>query len=191
MVARLQEALCALATDGALRDRLRAEGAPALRGFSLDEGDLQALVGLPPESIDRYARSLLTKRTDELARAIPLSRRVAPSLPGRYRALLAGSPSPLDDSVLGPGLREALRLLGPLRRQLDADEGEAPWAGDLLSLEVLRAASRVDGAVRVARLGHDLRPVLVDLARGLIPTEVARASMLVRCDAAGLRWRAA
>lgn len=190
MTAALQEALCALVTDGGLRRRWHLDGSAALDGFALEADEMAALAAIAPEALDRYAGSLLAKRTEEFARAVPLSCRVAPSLPGRYRALLGSHPSPLDDSVLGPGHQEALRLLAPLRRALESDEGEAPWAGDLLVVEVLRGASRSDGEVRTAALRHQLRPVLADLAGGRIPIDVEEAALEVRSDRAGLRWRA-
>ena len=191
MTPHLQEALCQLVTDGELRRRLRERGPAALAGWRLAGEECAALCAIPPEVLERYARSLLVKRAAELTRAIPLSVRVVPTLGERYARRLASSPACFEDSVLSPGLREALRLLAPLRAELDGDEGEAPWAGDLLALEVLRAASRADGEVRITRLSHELRPVVRDLERGLIPVEVARTPRLARCDREGVRWRPA
>jgi len=190
VLADLEEALCALCTDAGLRRRLQKDGGPALAAFALTPDERAALLSIPAAALDRYAGSLLGKRSDELAAALPLSVKVVPSLPSRYRRLLARAPARFEESVLGPGLREGLRLLPVLRAELDADEGEAPWAGDLLAVEALRAASRADRQERFTHVRHDLRPVLVDLRRGLIPTEVAAARLAVLCDGAGARFRA-
>lgn len=184
-----QEALCALVTDGRLRGRLRAEGAPALAAFALAPDEAAALAVLDAEALERFAGSLLVKRSEELGRALPWSCRVAPTLPARYRALLGAEPSTLADGVLGPGLREALRLLAPLRRALDGDEAEAPFAGDVLVLETLSLCSRADGRVRFATLGHDLGTALEDLRRGLVPVDIPARRVALRCDRAGLRLR--
>ncbi|HWU89033.1 MAG TPA: Os1348 family NHLP clan protein, partial [Kofleriaceae bacterium] len=133
-----QDAFVALVADAALRRRFVADPEAALDGYALDARERAALRGIPVETLDRFARSLIAKRWHELARVVPLTRRVSPRLRTHHRMWALEHPARTRDTVLPPGVAEALRAEAALRDAL-ADEGEAPYAADLWMLEVRRA----------------------------------------------------
>lgn len=189
MLAAFEDALVALSTDASLRRRFAREGAGALREFSLDARERAALASLPLEALERYARSLVSKRWGEVAKVMPMTLRVAPSVERRYRAWLAVSPAPAADTVLGPGHAEAQRALATLHAQLNDDAGEAPYAADLLAYEVLASCTRIDGVVRGMRTRHPLPEIVADLARGLVPVDPEPVQLELRFERDGVRHR--
>jgi hypothetical protein len=191
MLRDFQNALVALAADERLRARFGTDGIAALRGFSLGERERAALSGIPFEALDRYARSLVSKRWDEVARVVPLARKIAPSLERRYRAWVAVSPAHALETVLAPGPAEALRALSALRTALANDEGEAPYAGDVLAYEVLAACARGDGQVRVLVSRFALGDIVQDLRRGLLPVDPEPIRHELRFTREEVRWRRA
>ena len=138
-----QDAFVALVADGALRRRYAADPDAALDAYRLDGRARAALRAIPVETLDKLARSLVAKRWHELARVVPLTRRVSPRLRAHHRAWALEHPARARDTTLPPGVAEALRAETALRDALAADEGEAPYAADLWMLEVRRAAARV------------------------------------------------
>ena len=168
---KFQDALLALACDAERLADFDRLGVSSLARFELDERAERALLAIPMVSLRRYRESLLAKRADEFARAVPLSRRVCPSIVARYERWLSRHPAPLIDSVLGPGEREALRALEPLRVEIAHSPEETRYAADLFAHEVLRACSRRDHVRRCLRTRFDLPAILGDLERGLLPTD--------------------
>lgn len=168
-----QNAFVRIAVDRSLREAFLADPEDSLAPFELPERALRALADIPHDAFSRYAESLLTKRAREFRSAIPLSLSVAPSLVDRYRRWLAEHPAPKQMDVLPPGLREALRAAGPLARELREDPGEAAYAADVMALEVISAASRIDREQRIlkARFRADL--LLRSIRRGRLPVDPA------------------
>lgn len=130
-----------------------------------------ALAAVDPAGLERFARSLTSKRWSALARVVPLTARVVPDLGLLYRRWLGEHPSPGDRPGLSPGESEALRALAPLRRALLSDEGQAPWAADLLAFEAFRACSRRDGRVRTLKSVWPLDTIAQALQSGEIPLD--------------------
>ena len=198
MLAGFQDAFVALAADGRLRRAFAEDPAAALASFERDArarggcvlGDREraALLALPAAELERYARSLVEKRWGELAKVVPLTLRVAPSLAGAYRAWAVDHPARIEESVLPPGIAEALRALPALRAHL-AGEGEAAYAADLCSFEALRAASRVDGGERSLRARHAIHVVAADVTRGLLPVDPPHSPTEVRWAHGRAEWR--
>jgi hypothetical protein len=182
-----QNALVALACDASLRAQFEAGNTTAL-GSALDDRGRAALRALPLVAIERFAQSLIEKRWSEVSRVIPLARQVCPSLPWRYQRWLSTHPARAEDDVLGPGEREALRALAPLRQELAEDPGEAAYAADVLAHEVFDASSRRDGIRRTLKTRHPLQSVLVDVACGLLPIDPQERRELVVYGRNGPRW---
>jgi len=189
VLAALQDVLVAVATDRAARRRFARDREAVLAGYELGERELAALRALPLAAIERYAASLELKRWGELARVVPRTLRIAPSLPAIYRRWLGEHPAPAEDGVLSPGAREGLRALGELRAAL-ADDRHADYAADLVTYEVLGAATREDGVAR----GFTARFAVHDLARsidrGLVPIDPEPAPHDYRFARARVAWRA-
>src|SRR5262245_54086412 len=189
MLADFEDAVVALATDASLRRRFASDRAGALEGFALDAREREALASLSLDGLERYARSLVSKRWGEVAKVISLTLRIAPSVERRYRAWLAESPAPAADSVLGPGQAEALRALSTLHAELSEDPGEAPYAADLLAYEVLAACARADGVSRGLVTRHPLPEIVVELERGVVPLDPEPGHFELRFGRDGVRHR--
>lgn len=189
MLARFQDLFVRLCADAALRARFRADPAAVLDEADLGERERRALLGIPGDALERYARSLVEKRAREVAKVLPLTRRVAPSVLARYRAFLEQSPAEVADPALDPGAAEALRALSHLCRALRDDEGEAPYAPALLAFEVLRAASRADGQVRTLRCRYRADLLARDVEEGQLPVDPEPAPCLFRFSRAGMKVR--
>jgi hypothetical protein len=174
-LARLQDELARLVTD--------AEASRALVG--------EVVGGLSAPDVVRYARGLRRKRWDDVEATVPLSARVVAGLGARYEAWLGRHPARANADGLPPGPAEALRALPPLTRALAADPGEAPWAAELLTFEVLGACSRADGAPRGFVARHAIHEIAAELRAGLIPVDPPAAPHRYAFDGAGVRWRAA
>jgi hypothetical protein len=174
VVVGLQNAFVALATNATLRRLFGQDRDAALAGFDLEVNERVALRALPLEPLERYARSLVEKRWGELARVVPLTLRVAPSLRDKYRAWALEHPAYVRDSVLSPGAAEAQRALIAMRAAL-TDEAEAVYAADLYAFEVLGAASRCDGIARGMRSAFAIQDIAADIARGLVPIDPERS----------------
>jgi hypothetical protein len=134
------------------------------RGLSVQER--QALGGLDGEALERYAQSLLDKRTSELLSAIPATARVYPQLGGLYRRWLARHPSPAREDVLSPGLAEALRALPVLAGQIEPE-----WLAEMFVYEVLWRCSRRDGRPRWLRARWPQHRLLQEVSQGEIPLD--------------------
>lgn len=183
-----QDAFVALAADARLRRRFAADRDAALADFALSARERAALVALPVDELERYARALVAKRWGEVARALPLTLRVAPSVGDHCRRWLADHPAPARDSVLPPGVAEAMRALGALRARL-GDDREASYAADLLAFETLRAAARADGEPRTMRSRFAIHALADQVARKLLPIDPELAPTEVRFERDGVRWR--
>ncbi len=184
MIAGFQDAFVALCTDV----RLRRDREAALARFQLDDRERAALRAIPADALDRYARSLVAKRWGELARVLPLTLRVAPRLRERYTRWALGHPAAALDTVLAPGVVEALRA--PLPALL-CDEAEPPYVAELAQFEALRAASRADGHVRAQKAQFAIHAIADDVARGLLPIDPGRSPTELRFERDRVRWRAA
>jgi hypothetical protein len=191
MLTHFQDALVALAADARVRGRFRDDPAATLARFTLSERERATLLSVPLDALERFAASLLSKRWHEVARVVPLTARVSPKLGERYRAWLATDPARAHDTVLPPGVDEALRALASLRADTAKDGAEAPYAPDLLAFEVLGAASRADGAVRFLTSRYRVDLVAGEVRRGLLPVDPDLSPTQLRFDRAGVKWRAA
>ena len=187
MDAAFQTALVDLVTRDAARTAFIAD--PQAFAIHLPIRARDALVGLDPAALTRYAESLKSKRWRSLAAVVPLTGRVCPSLGGRYRRWLGAHPSPGDQVGLSPGESEGLRCLPALRRQLRADEGEAEWAGDLLAFEIQRACAHRDGQARTLRTTFAVHAIVEALNAGALP-DPDPAPHLYRIERHRVRWRA-
>jgi hypothetical protein len=192
VVAAFQDAFVALAADVQLRRAFARDPDAALRALDvqLDPRARAALAAIDPAALDRYARSLLAKRWSDVARVVPLAERVVPQLGARYRGWLAEHPAPAHDTVLGPGVAEALRALPALRAQLSGD-GDTPYAADLYAFEVLRAASCGDGERRALRSRFAIHAIVEDVARKLLPTDPPLAPHDYAFERTRVSWRPA
>jgi hypothetical protein len=188
MLADFQEALVALATDRGLRERYRERGQEAFDGLSLDAAELRALHAIPVHALERYARSLVAKRWDEVARTVPLTRRLVPELGDRYRAWAASHPMTAADGVLTPGAAEALRALDAMRDALSSPR-HAVYAADLYAFEVLGACSRADGRARTMSSRWHMGEIAAELRRGLLPIDPSERATELRFEGSGVRWR--
>ena len=169
----MQNAFVALATDASLRRAFAQDRDAALAKFAIDATERAALRALPIEALERYARSLVEKRWGELARVVPLTAKVAPSLRDKYRAWALEHPAVVRDSVLSPGAIEAQRALIAMRSAL-SDEAEAVYAADLYAFETLGAASRCDGMTRGMHSEFAIQDIAAEVARGLVPIDPDR-----------------
>ncbi|MCE9578789.1 MAG: hypothetical protein K8W52_37035 [Deltaproteobacteria bacterium] len=169
-----QDAFVAIVADAALRRRFRVEPDAVLDGFALDADARAALRGIPLDELERFARSLVAKRWHEVARIVPLTARVAPSLGERYRAWVAEHPAPVSLALLSPGAAEARRALPALHAALAADDAEARYAADLLAYEVIRATG---GELRAR---YDLDAIAHEVARGLLSVDPEPAPRVYR-----------
>jgi hypothetical protein len=184
VIAGFQDAFVALCTDV----RLRRDREATLARFRLDDRERAALRAIPADALDRYARSLIAKRWGELARVLPLTLRVAPRLHERYTRWALAHPATALDTVLAPGVVEALRA--PLAALL-CDEAEPPYAAELAQFEALRAASRADGHVRAQKARFAIHAIADDIARGLLPIDPDFAPTELRFERDRVRWRPA
>jgi hypothetical protein len=189
MLADFQNAYVRLCADRRFRERAREAPAEALAGYELSARERRALLGIDAAQLDRYADSLLAKRCRELAKALPLTRRACPSIVERYRTFLRDHPAPRGDSPLDPGTAEGLRAIDNLRARLFADDGEAPWAADLLAFELCASASKSDGRVRTFASRWRIHEVAAEVKQGLLPLDVPEEPTELRFDGAGIRHR--
>jgi hypothetical protein len=188
MLADFQEALVALATDRALLKRYRVHGGEAFAHLSLDAGELRTLGSISTHALERYARSLVAKRCDEVARTVPLTRRLVPEVGNAFRAWAAAHPMAATDGVLTPGAAEALRALDAMRHALSSPR-HAAYAADLYAFEVLAACSRVDGAPRTMSSRWHMGEIAAEIAKGLLPIDPIERAMLFRFEHTSVRWR--
>ncbi len=187
----LQEALALLVTHRPSRELFFARAEEALTSIALSSKELEALAGISREHLERYAHSLASKRWDEVARVIPLSVRVAPSLPRRYRAWLLDHPAAISETqwLLSPGAAEALRVVDPLRREVHADSSEARYLADLLVFETFQAASRGDGRTRRFSSRTAIHEVAREIEEGRIPIDVDAAPHDYELSREVTRWK--
>lgn len=162
----LHDALVLLASNSSERARFLASPGDWLRSAGLAAAEQEALRALPGQALVRYAESLLDKRIDELARAIPCTVRAFPQILQLYRAWLARHPAPTADDALTPGLREALRAGPALAEQIEPE-----WLAELFLYEVLSGCSRRDGRPRKLAARWPQHRLLDELSRGEIPLD--------------------
>jgi hypothetical protein len=186
-----QEALISVLTDRDLRRRFVADPMAVLAAFDLDDRGRSALARLPVAALSRYAESLLGKRWSQVATVVPLTRRICPSIERRYRGWLATHPARMYAGPLQPGPAEALRALPSLRSVLATDPDEAIYGPELLAYEVFSACARNDGSPRTLVSRFDLRIIVDDLRRGLIPIDPDPTPTWVRFEKGGIRSRPA
>lgn len=188
MLGQFQNAFVRIAADARFRERFLDDPERALAGFELSARERRALCGVSGSALSRFAESLLTKRVRQLATAVPLTLRVCPSLPQRYRRWLAVNPAPRGLTVLPPGLAEALRAVAALRKEIDDDAAEAGYAGDLLTFEVCGSSSRLDACERDMHSRYRIDVMVDPLRKGLLPMDpdVAPTRYVFRRD--GVAW---
>ncbi len=191
MIASFQDMFVALATKATLRTQFATDPEAALAGATLDASERAALLALDRAALERYALSLVAKRWSEVAKVVPLTLRVAPSLPASFRRWALDHPMIAHDHTMSPGLAGALHALASLRNRMCLDERNARYAGDLVVFEVWRALSRVDGKVRVLRSHSALDEIAADLSRGLVPIDPDRADTEFRFERGRVQRRPA
>lgn len=189
MLAGFQEAFVSLVADARLRRHFAADPEATLLPFALAAAEQAALRAIPFERLERFARGLVSKRWGELARLVPLTLKVSPSLPRRHRAWALEQPALARDTVLSPGAAEGLRALSALHAGLVSDAREACYAADLFAFEVLGAASREDGELRGLKSRFTLVAIAEDVWRGLLPVDPEPAATELCFERAQVRWR--
>lgn len=168
------------------RAEFRARPNEFLESANLTESERGVLLALNPEEVTRYANQLLSKRSYEFQRALPLTLKVAPSIVARHRRLLARHPLKMQDTVLPPGVFQAVAFVKPLYQELALDEVEASYAADLFGYETFRIASEIDGQPRTLQLRFRIDRLIPDIDQGLIPTSPEPAPTLFRMTAHGV-----
>jgi hypothetical protein len=180
MLEAFQDALATLCADAGARSRY----VEILQGLPEE-----ARAMMPPrDQIERYARSLLSKRAGEVMRVVPLTLRVCPSLQKKYRAHASRHPARPIDTVLSPGSAEALRVLEPLRRGM-ADE--VAYAGDLFAYEVLGTCSRIDGELRTMTSRFAVHRIVESMRRGEVVMDPPLGAHRYEFEKERVRWRPA
>jgi hypothetical protein len=170
VLAKLQDALATLVTDGEVEDVYRRTPGEAI--VAVAELDARDTLGrLESAEVLRYARVLRRKRWDDVAATVPLSVKVIGGLEGRYHTWLRAHPAEAHDTVVPPGPTEALRALMDLVKDLGADPGEAPWAAELLVFEVLGACSRADDVSRGLQAQYPIHRIAEEVRAGLVPID--------------------
>ncbi|HEX9295548.1 MAG TPA: hypothetical protein VF881_06925 [Polyangiaceae bacterium] len=188
MLTTFQEALIALATDPGWRARFRAEREAFLEVLPLDATERRALADIPTEAMNRFARSLVAKKWQEVARTTPLTLRLVPQLALMYRTWAESHRALATYGSLSPGAAEALRALPALRHQLSAPR-YPEYAADLLAYEVLAACSRLDRVERLLASRWNLAEIAADICKGLLPIDPTDGATLFRFDGSGVRRR--
>lgn len=191
MITDFQNAYVQLVADSRLRTRFLADPQAALAGFSLSGREMRALLAIPREQLARFASALIAKRAGEFRHALPLSMKISYSLEKRYRDWLASHPARRQETVLPPGLQEALRALPDLYPALARDEGEADYCADLFAFEVLSGCARIDGEARTMRARFRTDLIAAQIRRGVIPIDPRPAATEYYFQGRRLRWRAA
>jgi hypothetical protein len=169
-LAKLQNALATIVTDGEVEDVYRRTPGEAIVAVA-DRETHDELGGLEPADILRYARGLRGRRWNEVATAVPLSMRVIAGLEARYDAWLSTHPALARDTVVPRGADEALRAVVDLAHDLFNDPSEAPWAAELLVYEVLAACSRADGVARGLKAQYPIHTIMDELRDGMVPAD--------------------
>jgi hypothetical protein len=188
MLTAFEEALVMLATDPGCRARFRTEREVFLEELSLDATERHALAAVPSEATERYARSLVAKKWQEVSRTTPLTLGIVPDLGRMYRKWAETHPAVARDTSMSPGAAEALRAMGTLRRDLSAPR-YPEYASDLLAFEVLAACARCDEVERLLASRWNLGDIAADIAKGLLPIDPPERATIFRFDASGVRWR--
>jgi hypothetical protein len=188
VLAKLQDALAAILTDGEVEEVYRRTPGEAIVAVAeVDARD--TLAGLETGEVLRYARGLRRKRWDDVAATVPLSVRVIGGLEGRYRSWLQGHPPEAHDTVVPPGAAEALRALVDIAEDLQQDPGEAPWAAELLVFEVLGACSRADGVSRGLQAQYAIHRIVEEVRSGLVPIDPPLEPHAYAFGAGGVRMK--
>jgi hypothetical protein len=188
VLAKLQDALAAIVTDGEVEEVYRRSPGEAIVAVAeLDARD--TLARLETDEVLRYARGLRRKRWDDVAAVVPLSVRVIGGLEGRYRTWLQAHPPEAHDTVVPPGAAEALRALVDLAEALHKDPGEAPWAAELLVFEVMSACSRADGVSRGLQAQYAIHRIVEEMRGGLVPIDPPLAPHAYAFGTGGVRMK--
>ena len=162
----LEETLVRLLADAPQRKRFLSDRERFCAEIGLPAPERRMLLGISPEALERYARSLLDKRVSELLSAIPVTARAFPQVGDLYRAWLGRIPAPCREDTLTPGLREALRAVKPL-----APLVEPEWLSELFVYEVLRGCSLRDRKPRTLRARWPQAELYAMLTGGEIPLD--------------------
>jgi hypothetical protein len=188
LLAKLQNALATIVTDGEVQAVYRRTPGEAIAAVADQEGR-DELGGLEPADIVRYAQGLRRRRWDAVSTSIPLSLRVIADLEARYDVWLSNHPAFAHDTVIPPGANEALRAVVDLAHDLFNDRKEVPWAAELLVFEVLSTCSRADGVPRGLQAQYPIHAIAEELRAGLVPPEHAIEPHAYAFDASGVRMK--
>jgi hypothetical protein len=188
LLAQLQEAFCAIVTEGEVEEVYRRSPSEAIMAVA-DPEARETLVRLEVPDVLRYARRLRRRRWDDVALHVPLSIRVIAGLENRYQSWLSAHPPTTHDTVVPSGAAEALRALADLTNDLFNDPGEAPWAAELLVFEVLGACSRADGVSRGLQAQYPIHEIAEELQAGLVPIDPPLAPHAYAFVAEGVRMK--
>jgi hypothetical protein len=188
LLAKLQDALATIVTDGEVEEVYRRSPGEAI--VAVAELDARETIArLETAEVLRYARGLRRKRWEDVAVTVPLSVRVIGGLEGRYRTWLQAHPPEAHDTVVPVGAAEALRALVDLAEDLHHDPGEAPWAAELLVFEVLGACSRADGVSRGLQAQYAIHRIVEELRGGLVPIDPPVEPHAYAFGAGGVRMK--
>lgn len=182
MLADFQNILVHLATHKPSRNRFFQNRKTFLDAHNLTPREKDALLNLHQTHLERYAQSLLAKRRAEFLSQCPQTQKICPELGSLYTAWLSHNPAPLTDHLLSPGLIEGLRALSSLRKKLLLDEAQAPYASDVLALEILGQSSNTDGQPRQFKARYRADRILGALRRGTIPVDPDQDLCLFRLE---------
>jgi hypothetical protein len=127
----IQRALAQLYTDAGLRERFLADPRAVARALGLDRDDAEHLARLPAQPLRIFARSLLQKRMNAVARLLPLTHE---GLGPEWEALFLRYADTRVPAGTQRHREDAIAFAAFLAR-LPGTEGIEPWLADLVRYE--------------------------------------------------------
>ncbi len=177
-----------LCCDAPFRNAFLQAPDQTLLGLGLDRAEQEALSSIPASDLQRYAQGLLKKRWRELAQVTPLSSRMSPGLALFYQQWLSQNPSPVEDSILGPGQHEGLRVL-PFAHTNLSQPIEAPYAADLFAYEVFLSTSKTDRTNRYLASPYALHTLIEAIENHTTPLSLPASPHRYRFTHKGVQWK--
>jgi hypothetical protein len=166
-LAESQRLLAGLSTDATLRARFAEDPQSVAAEFGLTNAESSSFEALLPNSITRFAGSLIRKRRGEVESLLPLTFRGLG--PGRFASLFRLHASRFVPSGIKKHRDDAVAFAGFLAREV----AEPPWIGDLARLEAAHDPTRRWTFVKLRHHPADLARASVD------PPIVPRPSLVI------------